>query len=250
MGRMGLKRGRKNHVSRAAKRSRYNTIQKRSNHRVGGFLGIEKKFYDTSLLEANLVTTGDCTLGLHNPSAVITLNTVPQGSGEQERDGRKISMKYLSISGLVRQNTIPNTTSFPQQGGYFIAVVLDTQANGAIMKSEDVFKNQSANISLAINPFRNLEKQARFKVLKTVRGKMGLPSAAYSGTGNNSMALSGVAEFFSININLKDLPCLFSGATANISDIVNNSLNLVVFIYDKGAAIYVLNYNARLRYVG
>ena len=53
--------------------------QRRQNLRTAGFLGIEKKFYDTSLVDAALTAPTDCTGGEHDPSATSMISAPAGG---------------------------------------------------------------------------------------------------------------------------------------------------------------------------
>jgi len=73
-----------------------------ANQRSGGFLGIEKKFYDTGLTSAALTAPTDATGGEHDPSSTSMISTPAQGDSEQNRDGKRIVIKSVQITGVVR----------------------------------------------------------------------------------------------------------------------------------------------------
>lgn len=127
--------------SRSKKGSVYS---RRRNLRTAGYVGIEKKFYDTGY-NAAIVAPTDATGGEADPATVLTVSAPAQGDGEQNRDGKKIVAKYLEIKGTVRAAATINQTVGPQRTQVFVAVVLDTQTNAAQLNSEDVFKNQNAS---------------------------------------------------------------------------------------------------------
>lgn len=222
-------------------------LSRRANPRVAGFLGIEKKFFDTKLLDAALVTSIDATGGLHNPSGTVCLNAVAAGDNEQERDGRKMTMKYISVCGTVRSAVLTGINGSVQQNTVYIALVIDTQCNGANLASELVFKNGMASSQGATSVFRNLEYESRFKVLKVIRGRLPLPNLVYNGTDTD---IGGTIFPFKMNVNLKDMPVNFKNTTGVIANITDNSLNLICFGYDTDSASLFLSYNARLRFVG
>lgn len=130
--------------------------QRYRNPRLATALGIELKFYDTSLTGGVLVTSTDASGGEFDPSATIKLNTVIRGDGEENRDGKQISMKNLSIRGNISYIKQTNQTASDVAPVIFIALVLDTQTNGVTLNSEDVFHNQSAAAINSTNVFRNL----------------------------------------------------------------------------------------------
>ncbi len=244
---IGSKRRRRNGGASSSKRYKSAPRRRRLNLRTAGFLGIEKKFYDTSLANATLVGNGTATAGEHNPSATICLNSVVEGSGEQNRDGRKMVMKYVSISGVIIQAIIQNQTS-PGPSGYAqISLVLDKQCNGALLDSESVFTNPSGDTNLSGSLFRNLQYIQRFQVLKTVLVKMPAGEVSYDGT---NLEVGAKVTPFKMNVKLNDIPVNFTGTTETIANIVDNSLNLIAFPIDIGTSVYSLYYNSRLRFVG
>lgn len=69
------------------------------NTRVGGFLGIEKKFQDYQV-DSSIV--GTVASSVNDPtSSVNCLNAVAQGDGQSSRDGKEIRMLSLDIRGTV-----------------------------------------------------------------------------------------------------------------------------------------------------
>jgi hypothetical protein len=222
------------------------TQQTISNARTGGFLGIEKKFYDTSLSAAVLTAPIDASGGEHNPSATVTLNTVAQGDGESNRDGRQISMDSIYVKGNVFIDLTANQSVSVQAGIVFIALVLDTQTNGAALNSEDVFKNQAGSSRLAASPLRNLQFTSRFKVLEQVQAVLKDPQSVYDGT---NIERDGFDVPFTFYKKLGGLKVTYSGTTAAISNIIDNSLHIIAYTTSTDLTP-LLYYQARLRFRG
>lgn len=219
------------------------------NRRTAGFLGIEKKFYDTSLNNSALTAPANATGGEHDPSATICLNTVTQGDGESQRDGRQITMRSLQLKGQVRCAAQTLQSSADNASKIFIAVVLDTQTNGAQLNSEDVFKNTSANAIQAANPFRNLQFAKRFRVLATRSFTLTPLMLANDAAATGNLTQGGLLKSFDMFINLKGIKTLFTGTTETVANITDNSLHVVAFTNSVGL-VPELSYNARLRFVG
>ncbi len=218
------------------------------NPRTAGFLGIENKFYDTKLLSAALTNPADVTGGEHDPSATIALNTVTQGDGEQQRDGRQISMISLHIRGLItvaKQNTQTDLNEIEE---VFIAIVLDTQTNAAQFNSENVYINKAASGILATNLLRNLQFSKRFRILKIKKFMMGQVSATNVGAAT-TIEIAGTKRAFKMDIKLNGLKVNYSGTTETIANIVDNSIHVLAFV-DSTQRAPLLHYNARLRFVG
>lgn len=215
------------------------------NTQTGGFLGIEKKFYDTSLGYTGIVAPTDAAGGELDPSSTSMMSTPTQGTSEQQRDGKRIVCKYLEMKGNV---TIPlqiNQTALDDDTLVTIFVVLDTQSNAAQMNSEDCFKNTGAIASLAANPLRNLLFGPRFRILKQQTFRLFANVASWDGT---NMEQGGCTVPFSWFIPLKNLVINFnSGTTASIANVVDNSIHVIGY---GTTALASIGYNARLRFVG
>lgn len=217
------------------------------NRRVGGFLGIEHKFYDTSLVSSALTAPTDATGGEHNPSGTICLNSVAIGTGESNRDGRQIKMKSLYIEGIIEVPQQANQTVTDTAGVVMIAIVQDKQCNGANLNSEDVFTNPSGSAKLAATPFRNLEYSKRFKVLKKKKIKLAQPITAYDGT---NMEQHGYQIPFKMYIKLPNTTVNFTPtAGSSIANITDVSLNVVAYATSLGLTP-TISYISRLRFVG
>lgn len=220
--------------------------RRRRNIRTAGFLGIETKFYDTFLVAAALTSPTDASGGEHDPSATIVLNSVTQGDGESQRDGRKINMKSISINGVVFQAAQANQTAVDFYPTVYIALVLDSQTNGATIASENVFCNPSANAGGAANVYRNLQYSRRFKVLRslTITPPQGQP--VYDGT---NIEVSGTTTPWRMDVKLPNIPVTYTGTTESVANITDNSLHVVAYTNGTDSGVGI-TYNARLRFVG
>ncbi len=186
--------------------------------------------------------------GEKNPSATICLNSVAQGDGESQRDGRKMVMKYISVKGVIK--CAATSDELAVGGNQLIALylVLDTQTNATLLDSESVFVNPTANSISSVTPFRNLQFISRFKVLKSLLFSTGHPQVSWDGTNIES---GNSLTPFSMNCKLNDIPVNFTGTTETIANIVDNSLHLIGYVVEiGGTASATITYNARLRFVG
>jgi len=213
-----------------------------------GFLGIENKFYDTSLGPTALVAPTDAAGGEVDPSATSMITTPTQGDGEQQRDGKQISCKYIDIKGLISRNAIEAATA-PSEGCMaYVALVLDTQTNAAQMNSEDCFKNLSGSAALAATPLRNLLFGKRFKILKS-----DVFDLNYSGTATsalNDFSQPGVFRTFDWYVPLDGMRINFKdGTTASVANVVDNSVHVIAYATSTNGAPGIA-YNARLRFMG
>ncbi len=213
--------------------------------RTGGFTGIERKFYDTSLVGFALTAPTDSTGGEHDQSATICMNSIVQGDGESERDGRKATIQSAYVWGNIRVAPIANPTAGVVSMTCYVALVLDTQTNGAQLSSEQVFKNDSANAFLAANPMRNMQFTQRFRILDTATVTIDQLQMAWNGA---NMEASGMSFPFKLSSNVV-FSTQYSGTTETVANITDNSLHIIAFTSSVGAAP-LLDYNARIRFVG
>lgn len=151
-----------------AARARASRSMRRRNMATMGFLGIEHKFYDTSLGATALVAAADAAGCEFDPSTTSMISTPAQGDTEQSRDGKKIVIDQAEVRGVVNWPAAESQAAPLNVPIVYIALVLDTQSNGAQMNSEDCFKNLNAAAATNVTPMRNLLFGSRFRVLKTV----------------------------------------------------------------------------------
>lgn len=210
----------------------------RRNARTGGFMGLETKFIDYSYSGAISTTI---TGAEADPATVDTLSAIAQGDGESNRDGRKCVLTSLHIRGDVQFDSINAAASgsTPAPDVCRVAVVWDTQSNGAQLNAEDVFL-PATHVEHA---FRNLQYTKRFKVLYDECFEM-VPSAM--GGNGTTASLVGDRKVFKINKALK-VPVLHDGTTASMANITDNSLHVIAFGSSTGMT---LTYESRVRFQG
>ncbi len=215
------------------------------NPRTGGFLGIETKFYDTSLAGSALVAPGDAAGAERDQSATIGPTTITQGDGEQQRDGRKAMIKSCYVTGNVIIPSTINLTAAAEGMLIYIALVQDKQTNGALLNSEDVFTNDNGSGTLAANPLRNLQFSSRFQVLDRVQFAMPQPVMVYDGTN-----IEGGGMYKPFKLSWRgNMPMTFNGTTESIANSVDNSLHIIAYASDI-TLTPVISYQCRVRFVG
>lgn len=210
-------------------------------------LGVEKKYYDTSAT-ANITSPTDCTGGEVDPAGGVNCLSAPAiGDTASGRDGRKIVAKYLQIKGSVRFSTATNQTLSVDSNRIMVAVVLDTQTNGAQLNSEDVFTNPRAATTTADCPLRNLNFGERFKLLKLQQFNLQDPNMTYDGT---NVEINGLAQQFDWYIPLKNLKIAFnSGSAEGVASVLDNSIHVVAFATTTSPQA-AITYNSRMRFIG
>lgn len=221
-----------------------------ANAQTAGFLGIEKKFLDTRVVDTAIAGVTALTGGEYDPVAAggckDCLSCPAQGDTEQSRDGKRIVIDSLILKGHVRLNENAGAAQIDSLK-VFVAVILDTQTNGAQLSSEDVFKNLSNQITSVVEPMKNLLFGNRFRILKSQ--VYDLTPSGLSAAGATSV-WCGIQREFDWYIPFKGgLPVnLNAGTTADVANVIDNSLHVVAFATINATA--EIGYNARIRFQG
>lgn len=233
--------------TQASRQYAYNE-QYASKRRRTATLGVERKYYDTALAATAIVASTDASGAELDPSATSMISTPAVGDGDQNRDGKRIIIDMVEVKGTVNRIPQEATANPPTAGKVFVALVLDTQSNGAQMNSEDCFKNTGGTALLAAMPLRNLLFGSRFKVLKQEVFDMNYKTLSHFAV--DSFSVTGKSCAFSWYVPVKDLQINFNaGTTASIVNVIDNSLHMIAYASD---ATYQseLSYNARIRFTG
>lgn len=126
-------------------------------------------------------------------------------------------------------------------------LVLDTQTNGAQMRSEDLLKNIEGAQAGAPHAMRNLLFATRFKVLKSKRMIFNNITGTWDGT---NIELRGQSQHFNWDINNLNLLVNFdAGTTSSIANVIDNSLHIIAY-QNNEAPTPTINYASRIRFVG
>jgi len=222
------------------------------NVRTGGLLGVETKYLDMAKTNTAIVAPTDASGAEYDPSSGCTgcLSAPAQGDTASNREGFKIAMKSIQVTGSVNVNLQLGQGSADIMPEVYIALVLDTQTNGAQLNSEDVFTNPGGVAYLAATPLRNMSYTERFKVLKIK--KIRIPQASITYNGSQDTIVQNGGQFrFDMFKKLGGLPVKFTAGstTANVSGVVDNSLHIIAYCCDTTMGP-TISYNARLRFVG
>jgi len=219
------------------------------NYRTGGFLGHEVKYYDLNYSGA-LSSTAAMTGAEADPATILCLNGVPQGDTMSTRDGQKMAMKSIFLTGTINVPDQAAGTTLNNDCTVFVALVLDTQTNGAQLNSEDVFTNTRSGTDgfLTTSPLRNMQYTERFKVLATRTLRFPQLSTVNNATANTIM-ISGCKVPFTLKANLKGLQTKFtnSATTGVVGTIVDNSLHVIAFANNDDYVASMI-YQSRLRF--
>ena len=242
-------------VRRAAPRRKAAlSLRKASNRRTGGLLGIEVKYYDSHLNDSNIAASDSTTLGVKDPVNINTLFAPVPGNGPTNREGNKVLMKRIDITGTLEiESNLLNGVPLIAPPKVFLALVLDTQSNGAQLASEAVYQNTPASFSSrAFLVRRNMSNTTRFRVLRTFTHIFQpITSVSMDSADTARVYRPFTACQFEMHAKL-NIPVHFvSGSTdENVTAITDNSLHLIAFSIHPGTSQVALNYACRVRFVG
>ncbi len=215
----------------------------RRNIRIGGFMGIENKFVDYELD----VTTVDASWSGNEleDGTALSLSSIAQGDGESQRDGRQVQLLSVHLKGWLDMAQTEAVTA-PSDGGIArLILVLDKQTNGAQLNAEDVVTVTTNDV----NAWRNLQNSQRFRILKDQRFEF----KPYGATQEAANLFSGalVRHPFEFHVVFKKpIPVNFSGTTAVVASIVDNSIHLIGCSTAAGTFSCNIAYTSRVRFRG
>lgn len=222
-----------------------------SNRRTGGFAGIELKFLDTAWNSVTINTSTDGSGGEIQPSTGCTnaISVPAQGDGESNRDGRKYTLKSAWFSGIVLTSPSANQADATDIPGYYFAMVLDTQANGATVVSEDVFINPgTTGHQMLPKPLRNLQNSRRFRILDSKYVPVGGMYAITDGTNTGSLAAMTEPT---VNLSWKgNIQCTSTGTNADVASASDNAIHIISYAGDATPLVPTIRAKARVRFVG
>jgi len=192
--------------------------------RQRGLMKRELKFIDTNLSNTTLFPGGSA---FSSGSWVFTLlNGVSEGTDEQSRIGRELTLTSIYMRGSVNGTITPTEAGFCKW-----YIVQDTQSNAAI------FPITNFLISDDINALGNLDYRTRFKIIATDKWEQ-------SGNLGNDKFIHLIDFYKKLNI-----PVEFNNNNAGtIADITRNSLYLLTNTYGLGVNSQNTVLNIRVRF--
>jgi len=214
---------------------------------TSGFLGLESKFWDTSfsrsVLPVNAASPSNGNLGC--------ISTVGQGDGPELRKGHQFTITRVELHCYVE--VLPTAAmAAPVTGSdVYVALVLDTQTNGAQCLSQDVFKNilgseTGAGEYCQTCLHMNLLNEPRFRVLRDYHLSFPPQPLCWNGA---TYGLNGDNRTFQLDFDCNIRVHCTSGTTPSIANIVDNSLHVMAFAFTAGEGVAVA-FNSRIRFVG
>ncbi len=223
-----------------ALRARRRRYPRKQNLRTGGFTGIEKKFANYELTNTAFGTTW----ASMQDGTIKCISGVTQGDGESNRDGRVYNILSLHMKGFIEILATEGQTAPLGDSLSRVCVVIDRQTNGAEVTATNVMLGTATD---DINAFQNLQFSNRFRVIKDKTFRIPVQTGSMTAAAN--LFDQGPVKIpFNWNFTFKrPIKVVCSGTTNTIAVITDNSIQ-VIGVGD--TALTLLNYQARIRYVG
>jgi len=216
-----------------------------------GFLGIEKKFLDCYKTATNIAGVAALTGGIYPPTGGCTncISCPPQNDTASGRDGKRYVIDSLIFKGAVELPFNASAATFPAVK-VFLALILDSQSNGAPCTSETIFTNPANVLATVVDPLKNLLHGKRFRILKSQVFDLTPDTLAPTATNYIWNAKERVFDWYipfkgGLPVNMN------AGTNADVANVIDNSLHVVAFASSTGLAQGPkIMYNARIRFTG
>ncbi len=243
----GKARARRSTVRKAGAGKARSTVVSRArgaaiaNIRVGGFVGMELKFFDATKGSTAMATAWTSI----QPAAGDALSVPAIGTGESQRDGRVFTIRSIFLKGLISMVVSESATAPLDDQTYRLVLVWDTQTNGAAITATDVM---DAGATTDVNSFRNLQNSKRFIVLHDTGTRRIARTSQTNEGAVNLFAGPSVFIPWKMNKAFKDgIKVRTIGTTANVTSISDNSIALIGIA--SSTAVFI-NYESRCRFTG
>lgn len=198
----------------------------------GPSLQQELKFKDTVSTDAVVVFTGAIQIGP---------NLVAQGTGEEERVGRKIIIRSISCRFQCVLPADPDAPNITGGDTLRIIIYIDKQANGAAATVLDILETAT------YDSYRNLSNTNRFIILKDKWVTMNRPNSVLDGqapeTSTSPIFVREWKWYKKLN-----LPIEFDGTSGVLTEIQSNNIS---YLYITAFGIAGVNLQCtRIRFDG
>ncbi len=190
---------------RTTRKSRY--VPRRSYRQKA--LPMELKFFDLDIDNAGVPTAG---------TTLNSVNLVVQGIGENQRIGRKITIRSINWRFSISKAEGDGVADPTNPDVVRLIVYLDKQANGATAAPTDIL--ETANYQ----SFNNLANKGRFRTLMDRKYDMNSPSGAGDGVASDWAGVVVSDDWFK-KVNI---PIEFDAAAGAIGSVKSNNIGVLL----------------------
>lgn len=243
--------------SYGSRRARTYTHSAISNARIGGLLGIERKYVDYHC-PSTIISASESSGGF-NPiiagPAFVPFNGIAQGDGASQRDGRQVTLKSLQIRGHFLRTSLTSSdvfTVFEAAQIVRFVVILDRQNNATATPPiwSQVFDTTTVAAIDSQNwqTYRLLSNSKRYKVLVdkvyTLEDKVGLQNI-----GATQYVRGSATKTFNI---YRKIPIVvnYTGTGETGASISDNAIWGLAMTNIAGSASFTGDYVCRMRFCG
>jgi hypothetical protein len=217
------------------------------NLRIGGVVGVEKKWKDNVFGPQPVPNDWSTSTSLIDPAYANPLNGIVQGVGPEERDGRVTFVHSVCVRYQIQFAAQDFADTIPGGGtdhSMRVFLVLDTQANGTAPTASEVWDNNTG-VTYDLMPFRNLSNVQRFKVLKEVKHDQLAQNLAWNGASNSLVSATNTVHHTICHYFKKPLVVNHVGTGSNFASIRDNQLHLFAIANTTSS---VIRYTSRIRF--
>lgn len=178
--------------------------------RMSGQGGTEWKFFDTDFTEGPIGING---------TLLSSMNLIPQGVNESERNGRKCTIKSIQWRWEIRLGTQNNVSNPPVADTIRMIMYVDRQTNGTAAVPTDILDTDD------YQSFRNLQNMTRFHIILDKLVVLNYQTLTESGMGNFN-----ASEIHKDGILYKtcNIPIEFLGSTGGITELATNNIGILL----------------------
>jgi len=206
----------------------------------------ENKYFDAerSIADLTVITGATWASCEVDPTALGALFAPIQGTGFNNREGRKVWVKKLKVKGYVNWGFNTNLTAGDEGNLIRMLILIDKQTNAVQFDSEAVLESGGATADPTISAFQNPAFFGRFRILKDVTWSKTARYVSWDGTNIEEF---GQRKAFKFYINFKrPLVVHFNGTNGGtVADIVDNSFHIMAAQYKSETGGNSINYKCR-----
>lgn len=264
--RYGLSKARRNVVQSRRRRMRNIVVGRAANYRIQRPLrrmsyptcgqDMKCKYLNRSAFAVPEITADFTGLETADDQTDYHLTPVSQGTGVDERIGRKIMLHKLDIRGYLHwyEQNVTGTDPPKSYAHVKIFIVQDLASNGAQCQTEEVWQDVGGEEINFTTCFRNQDYNNRFRILKSLT--FGAQPSGYVNF-NSGMQEPNRFRHWRIKVPVKGLQITWdTGTSTSISAIRGTSLHIFAFCNYLGSASThpaiqpYMQWEAKLRFTG
>lgn len=194
----------------------------------------EKKYFDSELsLTSTPNTTAWGAGNVLNPSAtpvasIDTLFCPKDGSGINQRIGRKVAVHKIKLRGTVQCAPQADQTGSDAANMIRMMLVQNKQTNGAEMNASELMRDAGLTSATSLfQSFQSTNNFGKFRVLKDKIITIQNPNMAYDGT---NIEQQGLMKPWKMSVTFRKPVIVHFNSTngGTVADIVDNSFNFVI----------------------